>query len=90
MPYRRDVLSELLERPRGSVPLLKKDQRAIVRAVGDQATAILRREPAMLARLQAELEVVTLNALIERFETLLERPSAEADWQKLFETNLSS
>ena len=87
MPYRRDALSELLDRPKNTLSLSPKDQRAMVRTVGDQAPEILRREPAVLARLRVELEVVTLEALIVRFETLLGRPSSEEDWQKLFETN---
>jgi len=87
LPYRRGALSELLDRSKDGVVLSQKDERSIIRAVGDRAPEIIRREPTVLALLQAELEIVTLDVLIERFESLLRRPTSERDWQELFETN---
>lgn len=86
-PYRRDALSELLDRPKAEVAFSAKDQRSIIRAIGERAPDLARTQPAVLARLHAEIEVVTLGVLIERFEAMLDRPTSEADWQKLFETH---
>ncbi|QVX42030.1 DUF4263 domain-containing protein (plasmid) [Ralstonia solanacearum] len=63
-------------------------RRATVRAVRDNLPVLAQESPAELLQLRAEIERVTLQDMIERYEQMLQRTLSEADWQRFFENNM--
>lgn len=66
--------------------LSKKDREAALGAVAPLARAVAVRKPAVVQALAREVEVITLEQLIIRFETLLAADKGEASWQTFFQT----
>ena len=73
----------------GKTNLSRKDQNAIIEALSGNANDIASDQPEKLAKLRTDIELVTLEKLIERYQemmqkkkTLLERP-----WQSFFKKN---
>lgn len=63
-----------------------KDQDTALQAVAPLARQVAVRKPAAVQALAREVELVTLEELIRRFETLLAKENAEASWQTFFKT----
>jgi hypothetical protein len=70
-----------------STPLSKHDREALVELLTEHAKEISRNEPERLVKLHRDIELVSLDRLIERFDDMLSRPTNELDWQKLLKLN---
>ena len=82
-PYRK-LLTAVAE---GKKPLSEDDQNAVLRVVSDHAKDIAERHPDKLAKLQSDIELVTLEKLIERYKEMLCQKLDESHWQAFFNQN---
>ena len=67
--------------------LSDKDQLAAITLVGRSKDRLAKNHPETLLRLQREIEVVTLQQLIERMESRIKGKVTEPNWQKFFLEN---
>lgn len=82
-----NVLSDLLKLGRGGAKLSVADQASVIELVEENAKDIIKKTPAALFELKAEIELITLNELIERYRKLLDSAAKEEKWQRLFSDN---
>lgn len=82
-PVRQLITAEAM----GELVLEEEDQAAAVEVLSQAARAMDRSQTERLIKLQADVELVTLDALIVRFEEMLSRKLAEAQWQAFFNEN---
>ncbi len=66
--------------------LARKDQDATLAAIAPVARQVARRKPEAVQALAREIELVSLEALIDRYEKLLASNGSEESWQKFFRT----
>lgn len=71
----------------GKEDLSEEDQNAVIRALSNQAASIAEVQPEKLAKLRGDIELVTLEALIKRYEEMLSQKLAEGRWQNFFNEN---
>ncbi|TBB59405.1 DUF4263 domain-containing protein [Rhizobium ruizarguesonis] len=67
--------------------LSKRDRRAAVRLVQGSVATLAKSEPQTLLALKSEIELVTLQQLIERFQEMLGKDLPEARWQEFLKSN---
>lgn len=72
---------------RQHVTLSKRDRRAAVRMVQDNIEALAESEPRSLLALKNDIELITLNQLIERYQEMLGKGLTESKWQSFFLEN---
>jgi hypothetical protein len=63
---------------------LREDRKAAVHLVKAEKETIAKTDPAELLALRADIEKVTLAALIEKFQGMLSKDLPEARWQDFF------
>ena len=71
----------------GEEQLSDEEQDKVLDTVIENVTVISESKPEKLARLQADIELVTLEELIARFETMMTQQHSEEDWQRFLDTN---
>lgn len=71
----------------GKEELSEEDQNAVIRALSSHAADIAQDQPEKLAKLRGDIELVTLEALIKRYEEMLDEKLAEGCWQGFFNKN---
>lgn len=71
----------------GKEELSEADQNAVIGVLTSHATEIAKDQPEKLAKLRGEIELVTLETLIERFKGMLGEKLAEGRWQDFFNEN---
>lgn len=71
----------------GQEELSKEDQNKILGAISSHAYDIAKEQPAKLAKLRGDIELVTLEALVQRFEAMLGENLIEGKWQNFFNEN---
>jgi hypothetical protein len=82
-PYRK-LFTTVAE---GKEALSEKDQNAVIGALSNHAADIAKDQPKKLAKLRGDIELVTLEALITRFESMLTGELPEDRWQEFFNEN---
>ena len=82
-PYRKLFIAVA----QGKEDLSVDEQRVILRAMGNHAAKLAEDEPANLAKLRSDIELVTLENLIQKFEEILGQKLAEDRWQEFFNEN---
>lgn len=82
-PYRK-LFTAVVE---GKEELSEEDQNAVIDVLTSHAADIAENQPEKLARLRGDIELVTLEALIIRYEGMLGKNLAEAHWQDFFNEN---
>lgn len=82
-PYRK-LFTAVAE---GKQELSEEDQNAVIGALTSHAADIAEDQPEKLAKLRGDIELVTLEALITRYEGMLGENLAEARWQEFFNEN---
>ena len=78
--YRKDAIVQVVGDPRRAA-LSSSDQSAVVTAATLSVRPLARKEPAALLKLSQEIEVVTLEQLVERIRKMMEKNSKESTWQ---------
>ncbi|MHB1735382.1 MAG: Shedu immune nuclease family protein [Acidithiobacillus sp.] len=82
-PYRK-LFTAVAE---GKEELSEEDQNAVIGALTSHAADIAEDQPEKLAKLRGDIELVTLEALIKRYEAMLGKKLAEGRWQEFFNEN---
>jgi len=82
-PYRK-LFTAVAE---DKVELSEDDQNAVIGALTSQAADIAEDRPEVLAKLRGDIEMVTLEALIARYEGMLGEKLVEGRWQDFFNEN---
>lgn len=87
-PYQAGTIFKLLGSSNvETTKLVGKDRRSMLSVVANNAEAIAKRDPKEFIQLQKDIEIVSLDEMIEAFSKLLRRKTVEADWQELLELN---
>lgn len=84
---RPDTIAEMTNGGRDQSILSKRDQKAVVRMVQDNVVALAEAVPQTLSALKSDIELVTLNRLIEKYQEMLEKGLKEDKWQRFFLEN---
>ena len=71
----------------GKEQLSEEEQMAILQAMGNHAAKLAEEEPEKLAKLRGDIELVTLETLIQQYEAMLRKKLAENEWQEFFNEN---
>ena len=71
----------------GKEVLSEEDQNAVIGALSSHAPSIAQVQPEKLAKLRGDIELVTLEALIKRYEVMLGEKLVEGRWQDFFNEN---
>lgn len=71
----------------GKPPLTAGDQDSVLTILKTHSKQIAEARPEALAKLQNEIELVTLEVLIHRFEDKLKKATLESEWQDFFDAN---
>jgi hypothetical protein len=87
-PYRKDAISQAIGRGVSrETKLSPVDQELIVRSTRSAVGPLTREKPAEMLALSQEIEVVSLEGLIERLTQKLKKKLREAEWQTFFVEN---
>jgi hypothetical protein len=84
---RPGAIYELVKAGGDRATLTREDRKAAVDLVKAEKETIAKTDPAELLALRADLEKVTLAALIDRFAGMLSKDLPEARWQEFFKGN---
>lgn len=71
----------------GKEEFSQEDQNAVIGALTSHATDIAEEQPEKLAKLRGDIELVTLEVLIKRYDEMLGANLAEDRWQDFFNEN---
>ncbi len=71
----------------GTTPLSENQQDELISAAVAESVALERRRPGSVSKLRNDLDLVTLDALIERFEQTMHKRTPESSWQRFFQDN---
>ncbi len=82
-PYRR-LFTAVAQ---GKEELSEEDQNAVISTLSSHAADIANDQPEKLAKLRGDIELVTLEALIKRYEGMLGEKLVEGRWQDFFNEN---
>lgn len=82
-PYRK-LFTAVAE---GKEELSEEDQNTVIDALTSHAVDIATDQPEKLVKLRGDIELVTLEALIARYEEMLNGKLAEGRWQDFFNEN---
>lgn len=82
-PYRK-LFTAVAE---GKDELSEEDQNAVIGALTNHAVDIAKDQPEKLVKLRGDIELVTLEALIARYEEMLGEKLVEGRWQDFFNEN---
>ncbi len=82
-PYRK-LFTAIVQ---GQEELSKEDQTAVIGALTNHVADIAAAQPEKLAKLRGDIDLVTLEMLIQRYETMLGEKLEESRWQTFFNEN---
>ena len=82
-PVRQMITTKVM----GEEVLADEEQNAVIQMLSQSAKAMGKKQTQKLAKLQSDIELVTLNALIDHFEEMLGKKVAEDRWQEFFKEN---
>ncbi|QVI74889.1 Shedu immune nuclease family protein [Pseudomonas syringae] len=71
----------------GKPPLNSGDQDSVITILKTHSKQIAEAKPEALAKLQDEIELVTLEILIKKYEEKLKKITVESEWQNFFDSN---
>ncbi|WP_085919987.1 Shedu immune nuclease family protein [Halomonas sp. CSM-2] len=71
----------------GKEELSEEEQSAAIKALSTHAESLVEKQPEKLAKLRSDIELVTLEALIKRYEEMLGEKLTEDRWQDFFNEN---
>lgn len=86
-PYKPGTIFKLVGAEHRTSPYSKADRDAAVRVVERSTRRMAKESPSQLLKLKSDIELVTLESLIARFEVMLHKNLAEGAWQQLFNDN---
>ena len=84
---RHPVRKMITTKAMGEKVLAEDEQNAVIHMLSQSAKAMGKKQTEKLAKLQSDIEFVTLDALTERFEEMLGKKVSEDRWQEFFNEN---
>ena len=72
---------------RGEEPLAEDEQATVLSLIATHTKSLAEAKPESLAKLQSDIELVTLETLIERYEEMMGKSLKENSWQSFFNEN---
>lgn len=81
------VIKLLTRASQGVVEFDGPTQEALLESISDNKKQIAQKKPERLAKLRGDIELVTLEVLIERFAVMLDQKLKESRWQDFFNEN---
>jgi hypothetical protein len=86
--HKNNSLHKLIAEPSGVADeLSKSEQEIVINLVSKNTKSIAEKQPETLTKLHNEIELVTLERLIEKFSAMLKQKLSESRWQELFNDN---
>lgn len=85
--YKPDTIFKLIGSKAPAQKMSKADRAAAVKLVEQSTRKLAEESPAELLELRNDLELVTLEILVAKYEQMLGKRLAENQWQKLFNEN---
>ena len=86
--YRKDAIVEAIGKSlQADIALSFSDQETVIKAARSSARRLARAKPGELLELNRQIELVTLETLIERLKGMLEKGLKEPAWQTFFTDN---
>jgi len=87
-PYKKDTIFKLISSDsKEPIPLSMADQNATIRLVDQHKKEMAQKAPQQLLQLRNDIELITLEVLIVKYEEMLAKDLPEARWQGLFNDN---
>lgn len=87
-PYKAGTVFKLLGGTQASAVMLRgQDRVGVLQAIANNAAAIAERDPKEFVQLQKDIEIVSLDKLIDAVRSRINKNSAEGAWQSLLELN---
>lgn len=83
-PLRRSITDTLL---RGESSLSEEEQEEVLNVVARNTKSIAKSKPEKLATLKKDIELVTLDGLIDRYQEMMSTKRPEGDWQEFLDEN---
>lgn len=84
---RHPVRRMITAKARGEEVLKDEEQDAVIHMLSQSVRAMSKAQTEKLAKLQSDIEFVTLDALIERYDEMLGKKLVEERWQEFFNEN---
>ena len=84
---RHPIRKLITDAAQGETPLAADEQDAVLNVLEENTRSIAKSKPEKLAKLRNDIELVTLEQLIERYEAMLGQALTEDRWQRFFEDN---
>ena len=84
---RSQLRAQFTKLAQGEEEISDEDQESILKALATNAKTISQRNPEKLTRLRSDIDLVTLDSLIQRFDEMLKKKHAEIDWQTFLSHN---
>lgn len=87
-PYKKDTIFKIVS-AKGNEPdnLSEADKKSAIRLISKNRDDIAKTQPEALLRLRNDIELVTLEELIQKFQEMLGKNLSESRWQSLFNDN---
>ena len=85
--YKPDTIFKLIGSKAPAQTMSKADRSAAVKLVEQSTRKLAEESPATLLQLRNDLELVTLETLVTKYEEMLGKRLGENQWQKLFNEN---
>ncbi len=87
-PYKKDTIIKLISSDGNAMPRLSKaDQSAAVRLIDQNRKELAEKAPKLLLRLRNDIDLVSLEVLIGKYEAMLAKNLQEGRWQAFFNEN---
>jgi hypothetical protein len=87
-PYKKDtILKFISDNDVDQVDLSVADQKEVINLISKNKKKLAEQQPKALMKLHNDIELVTLENLIQKFEEMLNKSLSEREWQKLFNEN---
>ena len=86
-PYKPDTIFKLISDNANTQSWSRADRSAAVKVVEQSKRSLAKESPSQLLQLRNDIELVTLESLITKFEKMLGCNLQEGQWQRLFNEN---
>lgn len=80
-------LAAMIKKPARSASATTQEQKDAIDTVQQNSRRIMQSQPGALLKLREDIELVTLEQLVNKYEAMLGKELRESHWQKLFNEN---
>ncbi len=88
LPYQKDSIFHAIgNAERSALSLSRKDQETVLEVTKKSVKSLVRTKPDILLELSREIELVTLEELVQKLKQMLDSKLSEGAWQSFFSDN---